>query len=187
MGLDDAYFVVFFTLFYLTAPVVALAAITPNPFTRRKDDSDNEGWWARYRRALKTRGDPRRQPFAVPGWLYVLLHLIVSALMIVPVYSVFHNAGANDGWSACPIPLMFAFMAEGFYIQWLSLHLATKGRSNILFVQILCIGACLIATIELIKATTLGWMSLPYLVWQLVFLWKLWIEHYYTYDAKSEE
>lgn len=181
MVLNDIFFVVFFTAYFTTLPVLTLAVIGTSPFTR-KEDAEGEGWLKRYKRALKTPGDPRREPFPIPMWLYILLHLIIMVLMVVPVYSVFHNAGADDGWSSRPIALMFSMGAHALYAFWLTMHFATHGHGNVIFIQVLTALTALVATIELVKVTDLGWMSLPYLFLQIFYLIKLSIESYYTED-----
>lgn len=184
MILDDIYFVVFFTAYYLTLPIIGLATVTVNPFS---PDKDAEGWWQTYAKAIDRKGDPRRKPFAVPAWVYVLLHLIVTVFMVIPTYTIFHNAGANDGWSSRAIPLIFAMGTHVLYTFWLSVHVASRGNSNILFSQILTIGAALITTIVMVDDTRLGWFSVPYLIWQIIFTVKIAIEHSYSYEKIPKE
>ncbi len=184
MVLDDIYFVVFFTGYYLTLPIIALATVSVNPFS---PDKGGKGWWKAYADALERKGDPRRQPFAVPAWVYVLIHLIVMVFMVIPTYTIFHNAGANDGWSSRAVPLLFAMGTHLLYSFWLTVHVASRGHSNVLFMQILTIGAALVTTIVMVSDTDLGWFSLPYLVWQIIFTAKIAIEHGYTYEKIPKE
>ena len=184
--LDDTYFVVFFTVYYLTLPVLSLAVVTVNPFSREQG-AGGYNWVYGYARALRTKGDARRQPFAIPLWVYVLIHTIVMVFMVIPTYTIFHDAGANDGWSSRAVPLMFAMATHVLYSFWLTVHVATKGRSNVLFLQILTIGAALVTTITMVADTDLGWFSLPYIIYQILFTTKIAIEHGYTYEKVAEK
>ncbi len=182
MVLDDVYFVIFFTSYYLMLPIITLATVEVNPFSA---DDSGHGWWHAYANAIKRKGDPRRYPFAVPAWVYVLIHMIVMVFMVIPTYTIFHNAGANDGWSSRAVPLVFAMGTHLLYSFWLTVHIATRGNSNILFAQMLTIGSSFIATVAMVSDTDLGWFSLPYLIWQIVFTVKIAIEHNYTGEKST--
>jgi hypothetical protein len=177
MGLENVWHVFSWIVAFCFSPLIVSAMITSNPFWTKKP---HEGYYARITRELKSKSSPRRYPFKVQLWLMALMYLVVSAMLVVPVYLTHHNGGTNDGWNVDPVPLIFAVLAVATTNLWLFIYLTTSGKrcSNVGIVQIIAI-ICSFMSLFFMLPRHSAWWSLGFIAYNIFWAVKLYLEDYY--------
>lgn len=159
-------------------PIAASSSLSMNPFTGESP----KGWAWRYSHQLKDKEHPRSRPFGIPIWLATLLYVIVAACLVVPLFAIHYNSGLYNGWSARPLPLVFTVFSLAANAFWMVVYLSKcSACTNIGWVQVVSILTSVIGLIYMFDNTKTIYaiFGIPYLVWNVVWFAKNYIEDLY--------
>lgn len=74
------------------------------------------GWWTYYNRTWKNRG------LALPGFVVVLIWVIVNAALSLGAYFLYENGGLHNGWDVYPIELALFCISILLANLWIAVY-----------------------------------------------------------------
>ncbi|OQW70879.1 MAG: hypothetical protein BVN35_17860 [Proteobacteria bacterium ST_bin11] len=178
--LEAIFQVIVQSMIFIGGTITAVNSLSENPFDRNNPKSFYQAW-----KNANPEKDARAWPFLLSLPISLVIHIIVMTLYEVGFFIFYRNHGAYDGLEAHTLALFSMILAYVIYTFCVVIILATLGRSNVFFVQLLGLYFSVLGVILLFGVNSLSanaFWFIPFLAWQAFLAVKTFLENYQKHD-----